>query len=92
MYNLSISFEINITKHNISLQKYYNSYFHFYRFGMADLVSSSQVFDIVYDVVNEQLGRKKNFIEILSATLKVSGDFQVTHKVFLVIISTPNIS
>ena len=50
---------------------------------MADLASSTQVSDIVYDVVNQQLGRKKNFIEILSATLKVGGEFQVTLKNFL---------
>merc|ERR1712018_1122168 len=43
---------------------------------MADLASSTKVSDIVYDVVNEQLGRKKNYVEILSATLKVGGEFQ----------------
>ena len=50
---------------------------------MADLASSTQVSDAVYDVANEQIGRKKNYVEILSATLKVSGEFQVTLKHFL---------
>ena len=50
---------------------------------MVDLASSIQVSDAVYDVANEQLGRKKNYVEILSATLKVSGEFQVTLKHFL---------
>lgn len=45
---------------------------------MADLVSSTQVVDTVYDVANEQQGRKKNFVETLSTTLNIAGEFQVT--------------
>ena len=44
---------------------------------MADLVSSTQVIDTVYYVANEQLGRKKQFVETLSATLNIAGDYQV---------------
>ena len=45
---------------------------------MADLVSSTEISDIVYEVTRDQLARKKNFLEILSNTLKVAGEFQVT--------------
>ena len=45
---------------------------------MADLVSSTEIIDIVYEVVQDQLARKKKFLEVLSNTLKVAGEFQVT--------------
>ena len=44
---------------------------------MADLVSSSDVVDLIYDVAQEQLGRKKPFFENLSNALKVAGEYQV---------------
>ena len=44
---------------------------------MTDLVSSDEIVDIVYEVAKDQLGRKKNFVEILSKALKVAGEYQV---------------
>ena len=44
---------------------------------MAELVSSSDVVDLVYEVAQDQMGRNKPFLESLSNVLKVAGDYQV---------------
>ena len=44
---------------------------------MDDPVSSDEISDLAYEVAKDQLGRKKNFTEILSKVLKVQGEYQV---------------
>ena len=45
---------------------------------MAYLVSSDEIVDLVYEVAENHMGRKKNFLDILSKTLKVQGDYNVS--------------
>ena len=44
---------------------------------MDDLASSNEIVDLVYEVVESQVGRKKMFLEMLSKTLNVQGEYQV---------------
>ena len=44
---------------------------------MDDLASTNEIFDLVYEVVESQVGRKKMFLEMLSKTLNVQGEYQV---------------
>ena len=44
---------------------------------MDDLASSNEIVDLVYEVVENQVGRKKMFLEMLSKTLNVQGEYQV---------------
>ena len=45
--------------------------------NMDDLASSNEIVDLVYEVVENQVGRKKMFLEMLSKTLNVQGEYQV---------------
>ena len=45
---------------------------------MDDLVSENAIVDVVFEVVKEQVGRGKNFVEILSKALKVQGEYKVS--------------
>ena len=44
---------------------------------MSELVSSNDTVDLVYDVAQDQLGKKEPFLDHLSHALKVQGEFQV---------------
>ena len=44
---------------------------------MDDLASSNEIVDLVYEVVESKVGRKKMFLEMLSKTLNVQGEYQV---------------
>ena len=44
---------------------------------MAELVSSSDVVDLVYEVAENQMGRNEPFFINLSNALKVAGEYNV---------------
>lgn len=45
---------------------------------MSDIVKSEEIFDLVLDVVREQVGRGKDFLETLSKTLGVQAEYHVS--------------
>ena len=45
---------------------------------MADLVSSDEIFDLVYEVTENHMARNKNFLDTLSKTLKVQAEYNVS--------------
>ena len=44
---------------------------------MTELVSSTEIIELVYDVAQEQVGRDKDFLDILSKALNVRGPYKV---------------
>ena len=46
---------------------------------MDDLVKSDTVFEEVFDVTRDQVGRGKAFLETLTKTLDVQAEYNVSH-------------